>query len=321
MSSVAPGLIDSQMFCYEFDLEAHKRSVRVKLQQKVYEDVAKNISFDPSLFFIPLQEPFLVVENQKHPWVENRTANAVPFGVEFTEQLLAELRYFNLETAWVAAFGKPLPGETLNSFLDLNLFYVGYSVQEPMGFFESSGIHYISGLKDRADPLKCRYIGPWGSPPKPKPSRTAKTRTQPDRPPGTKPKHSKPDRRKKRKAPKDVQEYFSWVAPKSKLWITYKALYSQAWYGKITKNKHYQGKKPHMGRYYTLGNKHLENVTGLSERTIINHIKLMLEHKIVQRRKKGRPGLGNSIIELPLDVRHTKAWKREYKTWIKPNKK
>ncbi len=315
MSSLAPGLVDSQIICYEFDLEAHERSVRVKLQKKVYEDVAKNISFDPSLFFIPIPEPILVIKNQRHPLVYSRAPNAVPFGVEFTEQLLAELRYFNLETVWMTAYGKPLPGETLNSFLDLNLFYVGYSIQEPMGCFESSGLHYVGGLKDRADPFKCRYIGPWGSPPKPKPKWTSKTRTQPDQPPGTAQELKEIFKEKKQNAIKDIQEHYPSLAPNTLELRIYRAYYYWTRSVDIINRPHFPWAESHAGWYCSAGIKKIAKRARCSEKSVCRYLKKWCEDHIIECRYPGEKGKSMSNYELPKSWQHVLLIRRHKKMW------
>lgn len=124
------------------------------------------------------------------------------------------------------------------------------------------------------------------------------------------PKPVKVARRKKRKAPRDVLKYFTWLSLRSLWQITLKAMYRLSWYGDIRLNAFCGNKLSHKGRYYTLGVDRLAAATGFDEATIRRHLKLMRDNNIIRRRKQGMPGIGNTVYELPFNLPHVMAWKK-----------
>lgn len=313
MSSLPPGLVESQRICHELTFNPCQRSVRVKLQENVYEDIDSDVIYDPRAFFIPIPEPFLVVKNQRFPLQYYHTFDTPLFGIEFTSQLLEALWYFNLETFWVLFIGGQLPGERPNAFFDLNLIYIGYSILEPMRYNKSSGRHCIGNFNNWNQQFECKYIGPWRSPPRPKPNRSAETRTQPGPPPDTKPKPSKPARRSKDRTHKPVLNRFPCLKPGSNKRRFVNRVYNEARTKDIKKDRYYQGKKSHTGLLYSYGNARLAIYLDLHIRTIVRFFKWFCENDIFQQRHDGGISKGNNIYELVRSDAHFKLLKRNRK--------
>ncbi len=315
MSSVAPGLVGSQMVCHEIDLEANKRSVRVLFEGKVYEDIAKNISFDPSLFFIPIPEPTFVIKNQEYDLISSRTPTAVRCGVKFTDQFVATLWYFNLETLWVLFCGKHPPGVRLESIFDLNRFYVGYSVYAKMKCNQSLDKYYIRDLKDQGKQFECRLIGPWRSPLRPKPEQTAKRQTKPPARAGQESKPEKAFKEKKRDAIKDIQKHYPSLGPNTLELKVYRAYYRWTRSVDITKRPHFPWTKSHAGWYCSAGIKRIATTAHCSVRSVKTCLKKWCKDHMIECRYPGEKGKSMSVYELPKNWRHVLRVRRKKKMW------
>lgn len=117
------------------------------------------------------------------------------------------------------------------------------------------------------------------------------------------PRHDRP--------PSDLVNYISKVPTRLSWRPVLKAMYKQSRYLSFTWLKHYTGHSKRSGRFYLKGNKHLEDMTGLSDTTITKILTWLKENHFLYLRKQGFKGEGNSIWELPFTLAHTFAWRRK----------
>ncbi len=307
-----------QVICNFFNITTRVKSVALKEDELFIEAPKSDMAFNPFELWNFMENPSARIEEKG--LILLRAAAHKPDSVVFTSTLLFKkiLPEPCIESIRFALITAPFPSQKDDIIRELKAVWVFHLLEPPYVADIKDGILITWPLDYEGEDFLTKVTKHQQPPAKPKPKRTSKTRTQPDPPPGTKPKPAKPDRRKKKKAPLDVLKYFSWLAPKSKWRVVFKAMYDQGFYEDIAKNKFYQGKKSRKGRFYTWGVKRLVNVTGLSYITVRRSIALILKHKIIRRWKGGFPGQGNSFYELPLDMSHVISWKREYKDWIKP---
>lgn len=113
--------------------------------------------------------------------------------------------------------------------------------------------------------------------------------------------------------PRDVMKYIGKVIDGEDWKATVYQAYKMSWYGPPNEIGGYVGKSRRKGRYYTRGNEELARATGLSEKTIDRHFVRLDKEKIFFRHKRGFPGQGCSVWELPFSVGHIKAWRRRPK--------
>lgn len=317
MNKVHHGTEPGQVISHFFDFSNCVKSVGIN-EQKLYIRAPKSdMIFNPFGLWNFIENPDIKIEENGLILLEAPAYKPGSVIIEVTDQLLEYLPEPRIETIKFALATTAFPSLKYDSVWELKGVLVFHLLEPPYVADIKDGILTTWPLDYEGEDFLSKAKKHQQPPVTPKPKQKPKPKKYPPLRVVSDSKPAKPDRRKKKKAPPDVLKYYSWLAPKSNWPVTFKAMYSQAWYGGITKNKFYQGKKSYTGRYYTMGNKRLENVTGISGRRIVDHVKLMLEHNIVQRRKKGRPDLGNSIIELPFNLAHTMAWKREHKTKAK----
>ena len=91
----------------------------------------------------------------------------------------------------------------------------------------------------------------------------------------------------------------------------YAVMYARSWFGPLNQAGGYAGKSSRKGRYFTLGNEELAKATGLSLRTISTYLMNLKKNKLILQHKRGWPGEGPSIWELPFDLDHVFAWRRK----------
>jgi hypothetical protein len=111
----------------------------------------------------------------------------------------------------------------------------------------------------------------------------------------------------------DVLKYFQ-EAPIGEEWKRmYYVMYKKSKYAPLCEVWGYAGKSKRKGRFYNQGNKELARSTGLSKYTVSRYLMGMKKNKIILQHKRGWPGEKCSIWELPFDLAHVFAWKRDPK--------
>jgi len=130
------------------------------------------------------------------------------------------------------------------------------------------------------------------------------------------PKHGdrKKKRVKRRKSPRDVLKYFSQDRTRLGWPAVVKAMYKKSRYLDLKYLAHYTGRHNRKARVYLKGNEFLADSLGVTERTVERALAWLKLHKVIYLRKRGYPGEGNSIWELPFNLKHVKAWKRKHKS-------
>jgi len=88
-------------------------------------------------------------------------------------------------------------------------------------------------------------------------------------------------------------------------------MYARSWFGPLNQAGGYAGKSSRKGRYFTLGNEELARLTGLHKNTVSKYLTKMKKNKLILLHKRGYPGEGPSIWELPFSLEHVFAWRRK----------
>ncbi len=112
---------------------------------------------------------------------------------------------------------------------------------------------------------------------------------------------------------KDVLKYFSQKPYRGKWEITLRAMYAASQYRNIKSFKHYPGKHDRKGRFYFHGIDELIKRTGTGNRTIQRHFAWMKKEGLIRLCHRGYPEEGPSIWELPKNMSHVFAWRKNPK--------
>jgi hypothetical protein len=125
----------------------------------------------------------------------------------------------------------------------------------------------------------------------------------------------RPSRKKRHGKPaRDVLKYFSKDRTRLGWQPVVKAMYKNSKYLDIKVLANYTGHYNRKVRVYLKGNEFLEDSLGVSERTVKRALAWLKLNKVIYLRKRGFPGEGNSIWELPFNMGHVKGWKRKHKS-------
>jgi len=301
---------EGQIISHFFDIPNRVKSVRL-IDNQINKSAPKSdMTFNPVVLWNFRENPNCKIGENGLILLEADEFKADSVLIEITVRLIEYLPNPWIESIRFVLVTTPFPSQEITNVRELKGVIVLHLLELPYVANVRDGVLFAwpEGYNGKDFPNKVIYhLRPQ---PAPKPKQTPRPEKYPRPYIVPSPKPPKPDRRRKKKAPPDVLNYFEWLKPKSKWRNTYKAMYNQAWYGDISKNKFCSGKHPHKGRYYTFGNDRLKNVTGQGERTIERHLTLMLKHNIIRRWKGGYIGQGNSVYELPLDMRHVMSWKK-----------
>ena len=95
----------------------------------------------------------------------------------------------------------------------------------------------------------------------------------------------------------------------------YALMYAKAVFGPLNMVWGYAGKSARKGRYCAQGNEELARVSGLGLRTVTRYLMKMQKAKLILLRKRGYPGEGPSIWELPFNLAQVFAWRRKPSSW------
>ncbi len=310
-----------QVISHLFDFPNRKKYVWIEWNRKLIRAPKSDFIIDPYECFNFSSKVDLTSGKQNLAILETDAINLYTSRIEINDRLYSLLPLLDLETLQLYFITAPLNSHTPNDILELKGVYITYEIWSEMIGGVVGGVLIIKP-EDGTDKnyMEKRIVHRQPAPAS-EPGQKPKPKTYPPLRVVSDPETFKPDRRKKKKAPPDVLKYISRLAPKSKWRTALKTLYNQSWYGDIIKNKYYQGKNSHIGRYYTLGIDRLVNVSGQSEITIKRNLALMLKHNIIRRWKGGYPGQGNSIYELPLNMSHVMSWIRKHKTQVRRKEK
>ncbi|MQY76021.1 MAG: hypothetical protein GH155_00120 [Spirochaeta sp.] len=115
------------------------------------------------------------------------------------------------------------------------------------------------------------------------------------------------------KPPPAALKYFSQKPYRGKWEITLRAMYAESQYRDIKSFKCYPGKHDRKGRFYFQGINELIRRTGMGDRAIRRHFTWMKKEGLIRLCHRGYPGEGPSIWELPKNMRHVFAWRRNSK--------
>lgn len=306
-----------QVISHLFDFSNRVKSVNLKNDKSYTRAPKSDMAFNPLELWDFIGNPSAKIEEKGLILLKAPAYKPGSTLIEVTDQLLKHLPEPWIESIKFVLVTAAFPSQKEDVIRELRGVFVLHFLEPPYVADVRDGIlitwpENYEG-KDFQNKVKYHRLTPVTPKPKqkPEPVKYPPLRVVPD------PKPSKPDRRKKKKAPPDVLNYFSWLAPKSSWEVVFKAMYKEGFYEDIKKNKFYQGKHSHLGRFYTWGIKRLVAVTGLSDKTIKKCLALMLKNNIIRRWKGGFPGQGNSFYELPKDLSHVMAWKRKPKTRAK----
>lgn len=113
------------------------------------------------------------------------------------------------------------------------------------------------------------------------------------------------------RTPGDLFKYLSRVPSRLPWRHVLKAMYKSSLYLPLSSLEHYVGRSKKKARVYLRGNDHLADMTALSPRTVRRTLTWLKSLHFIHLRKRGYPGEGNSIWELPFTLAHTFAWRRK----------
>ena len=118
-------------------------------------------------------------------------------------------------------------------------------------------------------------------------------------------------------APGDVVKYAKDQGVKRSSVVILRGLYRGSWWSNSSKLWVWHEPKHRNGRWNTGGVADLVDRTGLCEKWVREGLKELKDIDVIYKRAHGRPGVTNTIWELPKEKSHVMAWKRKPK---KPKK-
>jgi len=124
-------------------------------------------------------------------------------------------------------------------------------------------------------------------------------------------KQQAPPKVRRNKAPKDVLKYFSKYETRLTWQPVLKYMYKRSKYLERKRLTHYTGHYNRQGRFYLKGNESMATSLGMSPWSLSHTLSWMKKQSLIYLRKRGYPGEGNSIWELPFNLAHVFAWSRE----------